>query len=384
MTGRWLINLVLLVLVLGLGYLIRHEVEQSSTLPELSGLDPAAVRLIELDRPDEPAIRLGATASGWRMEQPLKADADQSKVELLTAVLGAPVHRGFPAGTAALGELGLAPPRIRLRLDALELGFGDLDPITQQRYVASGGLVQLIDDRFYHLLIARPLDWLSRRPLPRGFTPVFGRLDGTPLASTASSALGSLTAERIDPLTGEPSGSSLELANSEGTRLRFRISDDRLRWANLELHALYILKSPPELTLDPTAIDPTPERPETIPVAPSPGQLGTETPLQLPETTPEESAVVDHNDPFAPPTESELPVEPAHQDEAILPGDTMLGPPPSVRLGPDGRESADDRPERHRSRTSSPTRGGASPGVPEGFGQDPFAPDPRPEDGATR
>lgn len=384
MTGRWLINSVLLVLVLGLGSVIRHEVEQSSSLPELSGLAPAAVRLIELDRAGAPLIRLGATHSGWRMEQPLKADADPSKVEALSAVLRTPVHRSFPEGTAALGELGLAPPRIRLRLDSLELGFGDLDPITQSRYVATGGLVHLIDDRFYHLLIAQPLDWLSRRLLPQSFTPVFGRIDGTPLGSTALNALASLTAERIDPLTGEPSGSSLELEDSDGSQLRFRVSEDRLRWTSVDLRALYILKSPPELTLDPTAVDPTPDRPETTTAPPSPGQLGTEPQVQRPEPAPEEPAVVDHNDPFAPPTESELPVEPANQDDVILPGDTMLGPPPSVRLGPDGSESAGGKVPRHQPKMPTRLRGGANPGIPEGFGQDPFAPDPRPEGGATR
>lgn len=381
MTERWLINLALLVLVLGLGYLIRHEVEQSSQQPELSGLDPAAVRLIQLDRTGEPPIRLGATPSGWRMEQPLKADVDQSKIEALTAVLRTPVHRSFPEGTAALGELGLAPPRIRLHLDSLELGFGDLDPIARYRYVATGGLVHLTDDRFYHLLIAQPLDWLSRRLLPQGFAPVFGRLDGTPLTGTALTTLASLVAERLDPLTGEPSGSSLELEGRDGRQLRFRVSEDRLRWTSRDLHALYILKSPPDLALDPTAVDPTPDQPGTATAAPSPGQLGTETPARLPE--PDEPPVVDRNDPFAPPTADELSAEPAHQDDLIVPGDAMPGPPPSVHLSPDGRESSGDSPARHRSRTS-PMRDGANPGMPEGFGQDPFAPDPRPENGATR
>lgn len=383
MTVRWLIDLVLLLLVLGLGLLVRHEVERANTLPQLSALDPAGVRLVEIGRPGGTTIRLGATPSGWRMEQPLKADVDQSQVATLTAILTTPVHRGFPAATAALGELGLAPPRIRLRLDSLELGVGDLDPIAQYRYVASGGLVQLIDDRFYHLLIAQPLDWLSRRPLPRGFTPVFGRLDGTPLASEALIDLAALVAERLEPLSGESSGSSLEIEGRDGTPLHFRLSEDRLRWTAPDLRAVYVLRSAPTLALDPTAVDPTPHPAASATVSPNPGELGSPAPLALPEPEPatEEPPVVDRNDPFAPPPESELPAEPSNPDDVILPGDAELGPPPSVHLGPDGpdgRASAGDRAPRHRPRASGHPRGGSDPGLPQGFGQDPFAPDPDP------
>ncbi|AFL73924.1 DUF4340 domain-containing protein [Thiocystis violascens] len=374
MTVRWAINGLLLALVLVLVSLIQRDLSRGRTPPTLSDLIASDLLLIEIAREGEPAIQLGQSLQGWRLEAPMEADADPERIDRLLAILDTPVHRSIPQASAALDQLGLASPRIRLRLNTLELAFGGIDPISQYRYVASEGLIHLIDDRFYPLLIAPPLDYVSRRLLPRGFVPVFGRLAGVPLAADALDGLVEVVAERIEPLTGEPSGSPVELKSEDGTALRFLVSEDRRRWSrSLPVSTLqqgpkdgaappssllYVLATAPVLTENPSAIDPTPPAPE---VPPSDRVLES---APFSEQTQDES-----EDPFAPPSDLEESNFDEPDPNAILPGDVELGRPPEVRLTPDGQAPADVR-------RRSQLRGEPDKAAPIGFGEDPFAPDP--------
>ena len=375
MKGRWLINAVLLALVLVLAALIQRDLDSARTPPTLSDLVASDLLLIEIAREGELTIQLGQSLQGWRLEAPLAVDADPERIDKLLAILDTPVHRSIPQAAAALDQLDLASPRIRLRLNTLELAFGGIDPVGQYRYVASEGLIHLIDDRFYPLLIAPPLDYVSRRLLPRGFVPVFGRLAGVPLAADALDGLEELVAERIEPLTGEPSGSPVELKAEDGTALRFLVSEDRRRWSrSLPVSALqqgpkagvaapysllYVLTMAPVLNEDPNAIDPTPPAPEVAP------------PDRVLESDPfSEQAQDESNDPFAPPSDLEESSFDEPDPDAILPGDVELGRPPEVRLTPDGQAPPVDV------RRRSKLRGEPDKATPIGFGEDPFAPDP--------
>lgn len=354
MTGRWLINLALLIAVLALSAMIRHEVNRVPTPPTLTDLIASDLLQIEIIREGEPTITLAQSLQGWRLDAPLQLDADPERVAKLLAILDLPVHRSLPADSAALGELGLATPKLRLRLDALELAFGGIDPINHFRYVASEGLIHLIDDRVYPQLIAPPLDYVSRQLLPRGFVPVFGRLAEVPLAAKSLTGLETLIAERIEPLTGDPTGTPLELKRADGTALRFLVSEDRRRWSRDDVRLLYVLTTAPDLTDDPSAIDPTPP----------PAVVAQDA---LPDDTP-----VDPADPFAPPSAADDDVDFAADPDAIVPGDAALDPLPEVRLTPDGPAPARVK----HSPTRSPLRGEPDKDAPAGFGQDPFAPDP--------
>ena len=328
MRARWLVNLVLLLTAVGLGLAIRIEASREATPERLVGIEPADLREIAVERQGEPKIRLERTAEGWHLREPLEADAEPAQVERLLGLLEAPVHRRFPERASARDAMGLEPPRIRVRLDALELAVGDVDPVTQRRYVAADGLVSMIDDRYYAPLVAPPLDYVSRDVASRSLPPVFGTLNGVPLAAASLQALTRLRAERLEPLAGELDGEPLELKSANGTAVRLVVAPDRRRLSRLDLKLRYVLTDPIALDLDPTALDPTPPPPEAAVAVPQEAER-------------------------APPPDPEAPV----------PADPP-GAPPEVRLSP---------------QTDAPDIGfGAEPykQPPEGFGADPFAPDP--------
>lgn len=370
MKSRWILNLALAVVLVAMGLLIRHELELEARPQTLSGILPADLRLIELTREGEPKIHLERTPEGWRLAEPMAVQADETRVGEILEILDAPVYRSFPAASADLPGLGLSPPVVELRLDSLKLQFGGLDPIGERRYVASEGLVHLIDDRFHHLLIGAPIDWVSRYLLPSGPPPAFGTHNGVPLARETLAQLRGIEAERVEPLTGDLVGEAVQLKYADGTALRFLVSEDRRRWSRVDLKLRYVVADPPELALDPTLEDTTPPPPEP----PLPEEIPTVVePLATPRDTDAPPLVrleaPDEADPFAPVPDPDAPVS----------EESMPGAPPEVRLSPDGSYGPVDG--------YRPNDGyGTEPGVgfgdepykepPQGFGADPFAPNP--------
>ena len=381
MAGRWLLNLLLALVLLGLALLIRAELDSAARPETLAGIAAEDVRLIAIERPGEPAIRLERTPAGWRMTEPMKVDGDSERMADILKVLDAQVVRSFPAQAAALGELGLAPPGLVLRLDTLELAFGGLDPLSQLRYVASEGLVHLIEDRFQHLLIAPAIDQVSRAPLPSGRAPAFGTLSGIPLAGPSLEAMARVRAERVEVLTGELAGEALQVKYPDGNAVRFLISEDRRRWARLDLKLNYVVTDPIDLKLDPTAVDTTPPEPEP----------------QLPEAQPSmalpmpgDDAILT-DDPQGYEVMPVVPLSPAPEPDPADPfaprpdyGGAPVGPDgmPEVRLSPDDVYGApyggDPYLDGYDGEVYEEGGFGAEPykDPPQGFGTDPFAPDP--------
>ncbi|QIK37442.1 hypothetical protein GWK36_05010 [Caldichromatium japonicum] len=333
MSKRWLINGVLFGVLIILVALIRAELERARFVPLLTDLTAADVYRVEILRPGEPAISLIQTALGWHLETPFQIDAENARVNRMLGVLEAPVERSFPAQSADLRELGLLPPRLRLRIDGRELQFGLTDPIAKTRYVVADGLVHLIPDYLYHLLIAPPIDYVSAKLIPLGFAPIFGRLGENPLAAETLSALAALHAERVEVMSEMLIGTPLVLKAEDGTALDFLVSTDRKRWARPNQRLLYVLSEPVALMFDPNVSDPFADmhlgsnQRETLEGGPTP---------QSPSQT------------------SEL---------------GSLAAPPIVHLPPDDHSLP--RIEQAPALYDEPNKP-----VPNGLGQDPFAPEP--------
>lgn len=375
MRSRWILNLVLILVLSALGWAIRHELAVTQAPATLAGSGAPEPHLIEIAREGEPTIALERLASGWRMRSPWDVDADPERVAALLAIRDAPLLRSVPAQAVAPGELGLDPVKLRLRLDTTDIAMGGLDPIEQWRYVASDDLVHLIPDRFQYLLIAPPIDYVARMPLSRDLGPVFATHDSVPLSGETLARLTRLVAERIEPLIGEPTGTLLELSESDGTRVRYRVSEDGRRWTRPDLRLTYVLGEPPELIEDPSAIDPTPPVSVAAPVSEQ-GAVTTDSAWP-------ESASVPEADVFAPDPEwRESPgtLDSLMDPDAPLSGELPLGSPPEVRLRPH-----DVLREEVLTRDGVEQEGfGVEAGrdLPEGFGLDPFAPDPADADSA--
>lgn len=366
MTARWIANALLLLLLLGLGLAIHHVLTVTDPAQTLTGIVAADLRVITVERDGEPRIQLERAQDGWRLREPLDLDADPGQVERLLSVLTAPVQRSFPAQSASLRELGLDPPRLRLTLDNLTLGFGGLDPLGSRRYVyaPADGLVHLIEDGVYPRLIAPPIDYYSHKLLPRGQSPIYAALNGVALSAHSLKTLTGLTAERVEPMTEDLSGEPLQVKFGDGALLRFVVSANRRHWTRLDLKLRYVLSDSLLLELDPSAVDPGPPGLPPSAAAPRP-------------TAPPTRARTEPAARPTPPTGAADPFAPSDEFPAMATPEPGTGAPPVVRLSPDQPldGNASDPPPRNQ---GPPAGFGAEPykAPPAGFGIDPFAPQP--------
>jgi hypothetical protein len=259
---RWLVNLVLAVIAGLLLLLAVSEHDRTQQQARLTPLAPEQIGRIELARDDEPEIVLERIDDIWWMRRPIAAPADAEHIGRLLPLADARSSRTLPIDAVDLEQTGLARPRLRLKLDGLELRFGATEPIGEQRYVQVGDLAHLIDDRFLPYLSAQAPSLLSRRLLPPGFNPANGSIDGRPLGPDVVAALIGIEAERVEPLAGELSGQLLQIESADGTSaLRFLVAEGGTRWSRLDQRLSWLFTTPPLVEADEDAGLDLPEGP---------------------------------------------------------------------------------------------------------------------------
>ncbi len=151
---RSLLFLAAIATLLGAAIWLQLRREAARFADPLISIDPASVRLVELDCTGCTPRRYEKRAEGWYLSAPREAPADPGYVEKLIAIARAPVRTRYAPGELDPAKLGLEPPQASLRLDGLLLRFGTTDAIHADRYVAVGGAIALVPDRFSALLFA--------------------------------------------------------------------------------------------------------------------------------------------------------------------------------------------------------------------------------------
>ena len=258
MRARWSVNLLLLLLVASLGWALLRDLRVAREASRLTGMDPTRIEGLELIRPGKDSIRLERiTGGGWRMTSPYRIAADSERVARLLAVTGAGVARSFPAQGVDLKTLGLEPDPVRISLGGQTLRFGNTDPIDRLRYVGSGDLIHLTEDRFYHLLIGPAADYVDLGLIPAGEPPASADLNGETVDAATLAALVGLRAERVEPLGGDLDGRILQVRPAgDAPPLRFLVSPDGLRWSRPDLRLTYLVPSPPPALVETPAAPP--------------------------------------------------------------------------------------------------------------------------------
>ncbi|MGD2083875.1 MAG: DUF4340 domain-containing protein, partial [Chromatiales bacterium] len=166
MAPRPLVNLALLAVVLGLLALVWLRPGGNGS-PDLrvTGLEPADVHAVRIERGPDSSVLLERVAQGWAMRRPYDLPADGQRVARVLQVLRAVSHRRFEPPADRLADYGLERPLVRLEADGVVLELGGTEPIGHLRYVRSGARVDLIDDRYLPALLGRPESFLDHRLL---------------------------------------------------------------------------------------------------------------------------------------------------------------------------------------------------------------------------
>jgi hypothetical protein len=168
MGKRTLLNLVLLLVVGGLGLLAAYKPgkEAPPAAEPLTPLSPAQIDRVRIERPGQPAVVLARADGRWQMREPLAAPANEMRLDSLLRLAEAKVLGRFPA-PAELAGYGLAEPAVTVTLnDGPAIAFGNTTPVDQRRYVLRDGAIHLIADTTFYFVSGDWGGFVDPRPVP--------------------------------------------------------------------------------------------------------------------------------------------------------------------------------------------------------------------------
>ena len=164
LSRRSKINLALstLVLLLAAGVYLTPDKNVGERLVPLTGINPADISRIQIRGQQEGLIVLEKQGSDWIMTSPYQAGADADRINGLSRIASTHSHLRIPADNLELGAYGLAAPIGFIDVNGTELAFGSTEPVHKRRYVLVEGSINLIDDGFYHHLMAKPEGFVAK------------------------------------------------------------------------------------------------------------------------------------------------------------------------------------------------------------------------------
>jgi hypothetical protein len=143
---RWSINILLLLVLAGLGALalLRPGVERNAHKPPLTSIAAEEIRTLRIEERGKPPVELERT-DRWRLKAPLRARANEFNVNDVLRVAAASVEKQLPhEAMQQAAKYGLDSPRVRLHLNGHTIDFGTTNPVNNFQYVAWQGRVYLI------------------------------------------------------------------------------------------------------------------------------------------------------------------------------------------------------------------------------------------------
>lgn len=166
MNKRNLLNLVLLLVVVGLGLLAWLEPgREAPPAPlKLTTLDAAAIDRIRIERPAG-VLEMAHRGGRWELTVPIHAPANGIRVDAILSVAAIDSLNSQAITGLDLAAYGLAEPAVRLFLNDTRIDFGNTSPLDQRRYVRVGDTVHLIPDLRYYQLIGGWNGYVSLRLL---------------------------------------------------------------------------------------------------------------------------------------------------------------------------------------------------------------------------
>lgn len=174
MRNRWLLNLglVALVAVLALVAFSKRSKDENTAETPLTTLTADKIGRVRIQYPGEKAIVLEKNGQTWLLAAPLRARANQFKVENLLRLATAVSGMHVPVDNSNRGKYGLDKPKARVWLENEEIQVGVRHPFKNAQYVLYRDTVHLVPA--YHFIPGsyRYANLISPRLLEENRTPV--------------------------------------------------------------------------------------------------------------------------------------------------------------------------------------------------------------------
>jgi hypothetical protein len=165
MKSRWLVNILLLLVVLGVGAFIKFRPQQETikaTSYEVSSLKLNAFKRIDVEFPAKASVAFEKVDGYWYIVKPYKARADQMLVMRILSLVAAKSAQKFKA--TDLTQFGLDQPKLKLKFDNEEFSFGMFNPVTSEQYVAFNNQVYLLPVSYAESAQSPLEEYLAKTP----------------------------------------------------------------------------------------------------------------------------------------------------------------------------------------------------------------------------
>jgi hypothetical protein len=242
MRARWLLNLLMLVLVAGLGWLVYRETAPGADPNQLA---TEAAHSIVLERVDDQDIVLEQGEHGWRLRTPRDLPASAFHVDLVQRFLTSAVTARYAATEVDLAAAGLTAPKLVLVADGERFAFGGLDPLGKRRYLLHEGQVLLLQEGVSAILRSPWWNLIDRRLLPPDAQVVALEFaDGRTIGDRqALRHWAGTSASVVKPMRPGVSGEEIVVVLASGERQRWQwLADEQPRLLRPELGLAYYLE----------------------------------------------------------------------------------------------------------------------------------------------
>ncbi|MDD2816700.1 MAG: hypothetical protein PHP00_13360 [Thiotrichaceae bacterium] len=156
MRQRWLLNIGLLLLIIGLGFFIWQlppTMPKTQETPKLTMLDPLQVQNLRVERVGQEPIEIKKVQGVWQIISPLQLPAHDFRIQAILQLLSTRNYRKLDASQVKLAELKLEPAPIKVQFDDLIMEFGDQSPMNEHlRYLKIKSEIYLLSDSVHHFL----------------------------------------------------------------------------------------------------------------------------------------------------------------------------------------------------------------------------------------
>jgi hypothetical protein len=172
MKKRWLLNLVMLALVVGLATFLYMRPQPNTNAVasyEVSTLKLADFNVIKVEFPTKAPTSFEKVDGQWRMTAPYKMRADQLSVQRILSIIAAKSADKFPASD--LAKYGLDNPQLRLKLTNTQgeqtFSFGTFNPVTEEQYVAFNDAIYLLSVGYAEAASTQAIELIDKNILTK-------------------------------------------------------------------------------------------------------------------------------------------------------------------------------------------------------------------------
>lgn len=168
-TKLWL-NLALLSFVLALAGIAFYEPGKEETkVIHLTDAETTLADRVELQNKE--SLVFEKRDGHWWLVKPFTAPANDIRLHQLLEIPKYESEAQYPLKPDDLAKYELDKPKATLIIGSSKLVFGGSDPLDMRRYVQVGDTLNMVNDDFFHHLIASSTDFVDKKLLPDDNAP---------------------------------------------------------------------------------------------------------------------------------------------------------------------------------------------------------------------